>query len=704
MLSQSLISTPVPIQPAGDHPVQPLLHDSTIVLAAPTQAWSRPDGRTELPIHGLYHADTRVLSGWDVSVGGAHGEAIAQAGRGSGEVTFTSLLRHLDDATADPRLRLEVTRTVSAGRMRERITIRSGLGHTVSTTIALRVHPDFSDMQTVKAGLADPKSRRAFPTEDLPETPVVDLETLADGIRLSTPSVTAVLRFGSDATLAQTPASAAGGAHRAGTDAAAPVVAASWAVEVPAHGTATVEWTVDVEHRATVVQAAEGLPEWDGVTVHSGDARLGRWVQRALDDLSGLRMATTARPDDPFLAAGAPWFFTLFGRDSLWAARFLLPLGTDIAGSTLRLLASLQGTVSDPETAEQPGKIMHELRPGAFSMPGESLNLPPLYYGTVDATPLWICLLNDAWHWGLPDAEVVALLPHLEAALGWMRDSGDSHDDGFLSYVDETGHGLANQGWKDSGDSIQWRDGSLAEGPIALCEVQAYAYQAAIGGAELLEAFGRPGAAEWRTWAANLRARFRASFWIDSPEGRYPAVALDAHKRPVDTVTSNIGHLLGTGLLNDEESALVAARLVSTELNSGFGLRTMSTDSTGYWPLSYHGGSVWTHDTAIAINGLGRAGFGAEAGILIDGLLAAAESFGYRMPELHSGDSAAEFPVAVPYPAACRPQAWSAAAAISVLGTVLGLAPDREAGTVASTPITPALLGSVTILPRQPRA
>jgi glycogen debranching enzyme len=703
MLSESLISQPVLPQPVGDHPVQPLLHDSTIVLAAPTQVWSLPDGRTELPIHGLYHADTRVLAGWDVSVGGEHGEAIAQAGRGAGEVTFTSLLRHLDDATADPRLRLEVTRTVTAGRMRERITIRSGLGHAISTTIALLINSDFSDMQTVKAGLADPASRLAFPGADLPKTPVVGLEALADGIRLSTPSVNAVLRFGSDAELARTPRPAAG-AEGTGADAPAPIVAATWPVEVPAHGTVTVEWTVDVEHTATVVRAASGRPEWDGVTVHSGDARLGRWVQRALDDLSGLRMATTALPDEPFLAAGAPWFFTLFGRDSLWAARFLLPLGTDIAGSTLRLLASLQGTVSDPETAEQPGKIMHELRPGTYSMPGESLSLPPLYYGTVDATPLWICLLSDAWHWGLAEAEVEALLPHLEAALGWMRDSGDSDSDGFLEYVDETGHGLANQGWKDSGDSIQWRDGSLAEGPIALCEVQAYAYQAAIGGAELLEAFGRPGAAEWRAWAATLQARFRESFWIDSSEGRYPAVALDVHKRPVDTVTSNIGHLLGTGLLNHEESALVAARLVSPELNSGFGLRTMSTDSTGYWPLSYHGGSVWTHDTAIAINGLGRAGFGAEAGILIDGLLAAAESFGYRMPELHSGDSATHFPTAVPYPAACRPQAWSAAAAIGVLGTVLGLEPNRETGDITSTPITPALLGNVTIIPRHPQA
>ncbi|TFC36173.1 glycogen debranching N-terminal domain-containing protein [Cryobacterium sp. TMT2-42-4] len=667
------------------HPVQPLLHDSAIVLAAPTQAWSRSDGQTDKPIHGLYHADTRILSGWSLLVGGRTGEAIGHAQRGAGEVTFTSLLRHLDDRTADPRLRLEVTRTVTAGRLTERIEIISGLEQAVDTTVSVRLTPDFADMQTVKAGLAVAAERDAFGGVDLPAAPDVGVTEASGGIRLSTDTVAALVGVSDDGVLT-------GSTAEADTE-----VTGTWSVTVPAKSSVTVEWTVEIAHAATVVQAAAGLPEWSGVLVRSGDARLGRWVARALDDLTGLRMATTTSPAEPFLAAGAPWFFTLFGRDSLWAARFLLPLGTEIAGSTLRLLAQLQGTKSDTETAEQPGKIMHELRPDVYSMPGESLSLPPLYYGTVDATPLWICLLRDAYRWGLATEEVEALLPALEAALGWMRDFGDSDGDGFLEYVDITGHGLANQGWKDSGDSIQWRDGSLADGPIALCEVQAYAYEAYIGGAELLDAFGRAGGDAWRARAAALQTRFRDSFWIDAPAGRFPAVALDAFKRPVDTVTSNIGHLLGTGLLSAEESALVAARLVSPELNSGYGLRTMSTDSVGYWPLSYHGGSVWTHDTAIAIAGLGRAGFGAEAGILIEGLLAAAESFDYRMPELHSGDASSLVAAAVPYPAACRPQAWSAAAAVSVLGTVLGLEPDPVTGQVTSTPIIPAVVGDVAV-------
>jgi glycogen debranching enzyme len=258
-----------------------------------------------------------------------------------------------------------------------------------------------------------------------------------------------------------------------------------------------------------------------------------------------------------------------------------------------------------------------------------------------------------------------------------MRDHGDSDGDGLLEYVDETGHGLANQGWKDSGDSVQWHDGRLAEGPIALCEVQAYAYEAAVHGADLLDHFGRDGGDAWRAWAERLRDRFRASFWVSDAAGAYPAIALDAAKRPVDTVTSNLGHLLGTGLLDEHEEALVAARLVSPELAAGFGLRTLSSDAAGFWPLSYHGGSVWTHDTAVAVSGLARAGFADEARTLAEGLLAAAPSFDHRMPELHSGDDRGEVPAPVPYPASCRPQAWSAAAAVAVWAATHDVAPPR---------------------------
>jgi glycogen debranching enzyme len=220
---------------------------------------------------------------------------------------------------------------------------------------------------------------------------------------------------------------------------------------------------------------------------------------------------------------------------------------------------------------------------------------------------------------------------------------------------------------------VQWRTGELATAPIALCEVQGYAFEAATRGADLLDRLGSDGS-PWRQWADRLRQVFNDRFWIDDAAGAYPAIALDAEKRAVDSLTSNIGHLLGTGILDETQSELVARRLVSPELNSGYGLRTMATSSAGYWPLSYHGGSVWAHDTAIAIRGLALAGFRDEAVLLADGLLAAATSFDYRMPELHSGDPAADFSRPVPYPAACRPQAWSAAAAIAVHAVLTGVA------------------------------
>jgi glycogen debranching enzyme len=638
-------------------PLQPLLHDSVVVLTAPSQAWSAADGTVDgLGIHGFYHSDVRVLSDITLTIDGNRLEHIATSSPDASTAVFTSLARRIDDASADPRVRVELVREVRAGRLTESITVRNALATPIAPIVTVGVRADFTPMQLMKAGLTGSE----HPVSTVPS---VDGATVTSGAVIAT-----VVARGAEV---QTRDDSS---------------AFSWTLEVPAHSAVSVGWSIDVEDPSAVVAGAARSADWATVTAATGDSRLASWLQRAIADLQGLRMSTTDHPDDVFLAAGAPWFFTLFGRDSIWAARMLLPLGTDIAASTLRILAELQGTQVVDETAEQPGKIMHELRPSALTIPGEGVVLPPLYFGTVDATALWVNLLHDAWKWGMPAGEVEALLPHLESALSWMRDYGDSDGDGFLEYVDTTGHGLANQGWKDSGDSIQWRDGTLADGPIALCEVQGYAYEAAMGGAALLEAFDRPGAAEWRTWAADLKDRFAAAFWIDDPAGAYPAIALDAAKRKVDTVTSNIGHLLGTGILTPEQSALIARRLVSPELNSGYGLRTMSTDSAGFWPLSYHGGSVWAHDTAIVITGLTREGFRAEAQLLADGLLAAADGFGYRMPELHSGDSAADTSAPIPYPAACRPQAWSAAAAVAVLGARLGLAADAQAGALTVSP------------------
>jgi glycogen debranching enzyme len=382
-------------------------------------------------------------------------------------------------------------------------------------------------------------------------------------------------------------------------------------------------------------------------------------LRHNLADLDGLLLADPHDPADRFAAAGSPWFCTLFGRDSLWTARMMLPLSTELAGGTLRALARRQGQVTDPRGEEEPGKIIHEFRPGGLRAGG--LDLPPRYYGTVDATPLWCCLLHDAWRAGLPDTEVIELLPHLEAALAWIRRTAG--DDGFLSYRGSSGGGLANQGWKDSQGAVRWADGTIADRPLALCEVQGYAYAAACGGAELLAKFGRPGADEWRDWAESLATRFRASFWIDEPDGRYPAIALDGHGRAVTGAASNMAHLLTTGILASDEAELVADRLARPDLDGGRGLRTLSSTSGGYDPLSYHCGSVWPHDTAIAVIGLAGTGRHDVARSLGEGLVAAARDFADRLPELYAEIDGE----AISYPTACRPQAWAAAGAIAVV-------------------------------------
>ncbi|MFT4136007.1 glycogen debranching N-terminal domain-containing protein [Microbacterium sp.] len=605
---------------------QPLLHDAVIALHAPTQVWSGACGDLgDAPVHGVYHGDVRHIGALRVEVDGAKAEAICHTAAEAAEVRFDGVLRHLDDELPDPLVRLVRTRRVADGEVVEGLEIRSARPVRISGVLTVRIAPDFCVMHEVKAGIAEAR----------PWTLDGDVVRSGEaGFHVEAPDAQ-VRRQGGE-------------------------VVVSWPFRVPPRGRASFGVRVRLSDPRLVVAGAAS--PWPEVATSAADPRLRRWLACASDDLGALRL-TLPGETDAFFAAGAPWFLTLFGRDSLWTARLALPLAPAVAASTLRVLARLQGTRVDPVTAEAPGKIPHELRSEPLELPSEAVRLPPLYYGTVDATPLWVCLLADAADAGMPLAEVRGLLSALRAALGWLTGQGASRH-GFVDYVDESGRGLANQGWKDSGDSIQWRDGTLAQGPIALCEVQGYAYEAAVRGADLLDRLGETGAAELRDWAASLRERFRAAYWVSTPEGTYPAVALDAEGRPVDTLTSNIGHLIGTGILDPDEELHCAELLLGPGLSSGFGIRTLSTGAAGFWPLGYHRGSVWTHDSAIAVHGMARAGLAEQARRVAEQLVEAAERFGYRVPELHSGDGAGEARSPAPYPASCRPQAWSAAAAV----------------------------------------
>ncbi|THE07670.1 amylo-alpha-1,6-glucosidase [Microbacterium oleivorans] len=614
--------------------LQPFLSDAVAVLRAPTQVWSRADGEIGAgAIDGVFHGDTRFVRATRVRYGtdaATHApEWISRSAGSASDVRFEALLRRLDDRTPDPKIRLTRRRVVVDGRMMEEFTLVSHLEEEVGLVLEVAVTPDATPMQEVKSG-----ARPAAAVERTLAGDAVELTAGAASMRLRAPGGE-VTASGDDLVL-------------------------TWHVTCPPRAAATVSWHVDLDDPSLVVRGTARQVDW-ALQARGGDPRLNRWLRQALDDLDALRLTLPGSPDE-FFAAGAPWFFTLFGRDSLWAARLFLSVDPGMAASTLRVLGRLQGSTADPATAEEPGKIAHELRAGTLTMPGEGISLPPLYYGTVDATPLWVTLLSEAHEAGMPEADVRDLLPAMHDALDWILASANA--DGFLDYVDETGHGLSNQGWKDSGDSIQWRDGTLADGPIALSEVQGYAYEAVVRAADLLDALDEEGSGRLRTWAAELRTRFRERFWVTTPEGRYPAIALDRDGRAVDTLTSNAGHLLGTGILDPEEERAVADLLTGTSMTSGFGLRTMSTDAGGYWPLSYHGGSVWAHDTAIVARGMARAGLVDHARVLVDGMLNAAEAFAYRVPELHAGDAASDVSVPAPYPAACRPQAWSAAAAV----------------------------------------
>ncbi|GAA1854521.1 glycogen debranching N-terminal domain-containing protein [Asanoa iriomotensis] len=606
-------------------------------------------------MQGMFHADVRVLSRAELLLDGRSVESVATSPLGPGATAFVGLARWLGDPGPDPTVRVTRERRLMPAGLDETITITSTAAEPVTTEVALALDADLAPIAPVKAGRAVDaagvtRSGLTWSAGDL--------------------SVAVTASFGAtvqDATL-------------------------RWPVTVAPRTSVTVSWQLRVDDQAALVREPAGPVEWTRPTVTADDRRIERLAARSLDDLESLRLSLSAGATDTFLGAGVPWYLTLFGRDSLWAARMLLPLGTDIAEGTLRVLAAHQGTAVDPQTGEAPGKILHELRRA-----DTQAALPAAYFGSVDSTLLWISLLHDAWRWGMAPEAVESLLPTLESALGWLAHHGDADGDGFLEYIDESGRGLANQGWKDSGDSIRFRTGELATAPIALVEVQGYAYEAALHGAALLDAFGRPGGPRWREYAQAMAARFRDKFWVDGPAGAYPALALDGDKRPVDALTSNIGHLLGTGLLTAKESAQVADLLASDAMAGGFGLRTMSTHDAAFSPLSYHCGSVWAHDTAIVIDRLARAGHPAAAATLASGLLAAAESFDYQLPELFGGDDRSTFGRPVPYPAACRPQAWAAAAGVTLLHAAVGLRPDVPAGTVALAPLQDAPLGAVAV-------
>jgi glycogen debranching enzyme len=453
------------------------------------------------------------------------------------------------------------------------------------------------------------------------------------------------------------------------------------------------------------VPAAEALREreqrlWQAerTSFQPSDEGLGMVIAQAMADVFMLTVPPepgTWHAVDRYIYAGIPWFATVFGRDALITARQLLHFAPGLARGVLRVLAALQGKTENPERDEEPGKIIHEARYGEMAATGE---VPfGRYYGSVDATPLF-CMLLGAYVRATGDLALAReLWPNALAAVEWMERYGDRDGDGYLEYQRTSEHGLVNQGWKDSGDAIFHRDGSLAEAPIALVEVQGYRYAALVGLAELADTIGVEQGAGWRREAAALRERINTEFWMED-EGTY-ALALDRDKRKCAVVASNAGHLLFCGVPDTPRAESVAARLLRADLFCGWGVRTLASGQPRYNPMSYHNGSVWPHDNSLIAAGLRR--YALVDGVLqiLTALVEAALHFeDRRLPELFCGFGRRRDAAPVPYPVACRPQAWAAGSIFLLLEAALGLETDAlQRRIVFRQPHLPAWLSALEI-------
>jgi glycogen debranching enzyme len=439
---------------------------------------------------------------------------------------------------------------------------------------------------------------------------------------------------------------------------------------------------------------AARLEEWTRrlPVVSSDDDQFRELLQRSTRDLAALRIFDPEYPDRAVVAAGAPWFMTLFGRDSLLTSWMTMLVDPDLALGTLQTLARFQGTRVDPITEEEPGRILHEMRFGEAS--SLALGGGRVYYGTADATPLFVMLVGELTRWGSRREEVDALIPAVDRALAWITDYGDKDGDGYVEYSRTSDRGLLNQGWKDSWDSMRFMDGSLATPPIALCEVQGYVYAALIARSHMATEAGDHDLAEsLRTRAHVLKRRFNEDFWIDRGDGGYFAMGLDRDKNKIDGIGSNMGHCLWTGIVDEEKAGAVARTLTEPGMLNGWGVRTLSESVHGYNPLSYHCGSVWPHDNAICAAGLMRYGFIAEAHQVMLGMVEASAWFGDLLPELFAGTPRGDVGFPVPYPTSCSPQAWAAASPLLFLRTMLRFEPDFRNSKLHLAPAIPEWIG-----------
>ena len=610
------------------------------------------------PTHGVFFADMRVLSQARLLVSGSPVESLAVTLSDASSATFVG--RSQLTSPSEPRL-LVVRRRSLGSVWHEQIEVRNTGSEAVAAVIEMQVAADFADVFAVKEGRADVEGEHSLE---------VDGQSLLFGWRMGDVHRTTKLTID-------------------GVEAEVSPRGFRWTVHLDRHQVSTVKFDLTValggrwierrHHHPSLPNASARSRHWlaSVPTLRTLDRTLGAAYDRSIADIGALRLHDPTNRHRPVIAAGAPWYMTLFGRDALISAYMALPIDPSLALGVLQALAELQGNTVDPATEEQPGRIMHETRYLGVDAP--TLTGGSTYYGSVDATPLFVVLLGELCQWGLPEDVLLELLPHADRALAWMRDFGDSDGDGYLEYQTTSERGLVNQGWKDSGDGIRYHDGRVAHAPLALCEVQGYAYAAYCARAAIAERLGRSDEkADYETRAAELKERFNRDFWLS--EHGWFAVALGPDKEPVDSLASNMGHCLWSGIVDTEHAADVAKQLMSPVMWTGWGIRTLASDEAAYDPMSYHCGTVWPHDGALCAAGLRAYGFDSDALTIARGLLAASDAWDGRLPELFCGLDESDVGTPVPFPTSCSPQAWAAATPFLLLRTMLGIEPDPVEG------------------------
>jgi glycogen debranching enzyme len=649
---------------------------------------TRPDGSirpARASGEGYYAQDTRHLSELRLVVGGLPTvplSSVMESGHHA-VINATNPVLARDGASV-PQDTLNVRRTVLvADRLYYRVLVQSFHTQPVATVVEISLAADFADVFEVRGVGRRTGGQLARPTRE------------ADRLRFSYLAVDGRRRE-TLVDLSPTPGRVRIDGNR---------VHVAWDLRLGAGEAIELQLTVLPVMRGrrrvgpTLEQVASRLEaahtDWVGgcARVSTDNELFDRLIDASVRDLHALMMPLG---EHALPAAGIPWYVAPFGRDSLLSSCESLMINPAVARGSLLALAGLQADADEEWRDSEPGKILHELRIGELARTGQIPHTP--YYGTVDATPLFLMVAGGYYRWTLDLDTMEQLRPALDAALHWIDEWGDRDGDGFVEYERRSPAGLRNHGRKDSDDAIMHADGSLAQGPIALVEVQGYVYEAKLRIADVYHALGdRPRADRLRSEAAALRQAFNEAFWM-ADEGFY-ALALDGQKNQVRSVTSNPAHCLYCGIVDDDRARLVEERLMAPDMYSGWGIRTLSSDSNAYNPMSYHNGSVWPHDNAIAAAGLKRYGFDAATTRIATGLFdVASGAREFRLPELLCGFQRDGSRAIVAYPVACIPQAWAATAPFMLVQALLGIsahAPENRL--TVDRPRLPEWLGRVEI-------